>query len=177
MNCTLFHTTYSDFADGLLEEAAVVAAHRHLSECAACRRFHLSLLRGVVTLRNGPVVRPSDGFEEQLLHRLEQEALPLAPVARQWSAAAAATLVLTVVGLFVWDLAEQTYQPGPVVRTGPVPYLSPAETASAPVWLADDSGRLAFRRSVQPIVADMDSFAPFGAPARSWQSPAVWVGR
>lgn len=177
MNCSEFRDTYSDFADGLLDELAEVAAHRHLSECLTCRRFHQTLRRGVGTLQDGPSVRPSVGFEEQLLHRLEIEASPFAPAIRQWSAAAAATMVLTVVGLFVWDLAEQSGRGEPTALPGPMPFLTPAETASAPLWLADDSGRLSLRNPYRPIPADMDSFAPFGAPARSWQSPAVWVGR
>ncbi len=109
MDCTEFRAAYSDFADGLLDEIQEIAAHRHMSECPQCRRFHEALQWGVAELRKQPRVLPSDDFQERLERRIRAEASGFAPLARSWPGAAAAmlmSLTLLAAGTLGWEVAR-----------------------------------------------------------------------
>ncbi|MFI5206514.1 MAG: anti-sigma factor family protein, partial [Gemmatimonadales bacterium] len=102
MNCRQFRDAYSDFSDGLLDEAAEVRCHVHLAECPECRRFHAALRRGVMALRGLKPPSPSKDFDERLLARLSTER-PEEPGSRFLVGIAGAVLVLAVMGAVGWE--------------------------------------------------------------------------
>ena len=108
MDCNQFRAAYSDFADGFLDEVHEVAAHRHMSECPPCRRFHEALQWGVAELRRQPRVLPSVDFTERVERRIRAEASGFAPIARSWPGAAAMLMSLTLLaaGVFGWEVAK-----------------------------------------------------------------------
>ncbi len=108
MDCTEFRASYSDFADGLLDEMQEIAAHRHMSECPPCRRFHEALQWGIAELRRQPRVLPSEGFQERLERRIRAEASGFAPLAKSWPGAAAVLMSLTLIaaGTFGWEVSR-----------------------------------------------------------------------
>ena len=103
MNCHQFRAAYSDFADGLLDEAAEVAFHIHMAECAACLRFDEAVRNGVSALREMGPPTPSGEFDARLSHRLTMESLNPEPALRHWSGVASAVLILAAVGVAGWE--------------------------------------------------------------------------
>jgi len=99
MNCRRFHESFSDFADGLLDEVVEIEVRRHLAECACCRRFDAAFLAGRGALQALPPVSPSRGFGRRLRERLRHECGEGSPALGPWSGAAAALLVLALVSL------------------------------------------------------------------------------
>ena len=84
MDCARFLDSYSDFADGLLDERAEIALFDHMAECPACQRLHAAYVAGCGALRRLRDVRPAPDFGSRLSARLrhEEEATPVAgPVA------------------------------------------------------------------------------------------------
>ncbi len=106
MDCCEFREKYSDFADGLLDEEANLRARRHLSLCAACRRFDAAFRTGINTLRDLPAVEVSRSFGERLRGQLRHELVVRALAVDPLSGAIAALLVLVTIGVVTWDLAE-----------------------------------------------------------------------
>lgn len=102
MNCPEFRDAYSDFSDGLLDEAAEVRCHVHLAECPDCRRFDAALRRGLVALRGLSAPAPSEDFDERLFARLATEH-PEIPESRFLVGIAGAVLILAVVGAVGWE--------------------------------------------------------------------------
>ena len=106
MDCCEFRETYSDFADGRLEDEAELRARQHLGQCAACRRFDAAFRTGVSALRGLPAVDVSGGFANQLQGRLRHELVVRSLGVSPMSGAIAAMLVLVTIGFVTWDLAE-----------------------------------------------------------------------
>ena len=104
MNCGQFRQFYSDFTDGLLDEAEEVAFHVHMAECVDCRRFDAALEQGRFALRlmDSPVL--AGDFQSRLNDRILRENDPPAePALRQWSGMAGAMLVVAMVGVMGWN--------------------------------------------------------------------------
>lgn len=108
MVCSEFRASYSDFADGLLDEIQEIAAHRHMSECPPCRAFHAALQWGVAELRREPRVLPSEGFQERLERRIRTQESGFAPLTRSWPGAAAvlSSLTLIAAATFGWEVSR-----------------------------------------------------------------------
>lgn len=122
MHCGQFRQFYSDFTDGLLDEAEEVAFHVHMAECIACRRFDAALEQGRSALRRMEPPRADGGdFESRLFDRIlrENQAERSEPVLRQFSGMAGAVLIVAVVGVMGWN-----------VRTAMRPQTAPFRQAS-----------------------------------------------
>lgn len=167
MDCSQFRGAYSDFADGLLDEVREIAAHRHMSECPLCRRFHEALQWGVAELRRQPRVLPSDDFRERLERRIRAEASGFAPLARSWPGAAAMLMSLTLVaaGTFGWEVAR-----GLPARRQMTGATEPPVAIRAAVHPAH---RAAARSVVRDASISLDSL-DLGGPAHPGELAAVW---
>jgi len=170
MNCLQFREAYSDFTDGLLDEAAEVRCHAHLAECSDCRHFDAALRRGLRELRGLGAPRPSEGFDERLLARLAGER-PEDPESRFLIGIAGAVLVLAVVGALGWE-AHTWIEPGgpssPLAQGRPAdPYVARLAGERAGSYrsrfsvipVARDSARHAARPD-QPVELTVDWMAP-----------------
>lgn len=175
MDCCEFREKYSDFADGLLEEADEYRARQHLSECAACRRFDAAFQAGVSTLRGLPSVQVSRSFADRLRNRLRRELAVRALAVDPWSGAVGALLVVATVGVVALDLVE--------LRAAKHPGVSVAHSVDSPQATA-----LMARRDSEPypqdmfhplhpalLVADTNGALDFNHPR--FDIPAVWGGR
>ncbi|OGT94379.1 MAG: hypothetical protein A2083_10610 [Gemmatimonadetes bacterium GWC2_71_9] len=138
MNCRRFHESFSDFADGLLDEVVEIEVRRHLAECACCRRFDAAFLAGRGALQALPPVSPSRGFGRRLRERLRHECGEGSPALGPWSGAAAALLVLALVSLAALEVRshEEDLAAGADSLLIQVPG---AAMEAAVVQLADDS--------------------------------------
>ncbi len=174
MDCTDFRASYSDFADGLLDEIQEIAAHRHMSECPLCRRFHEALQWGVGELRKQPRVLPSEGFQERLERRIRAEASGFAPLAKSWPGAAAVLMSLTLLaaGTFGWEVA----------RGGPGRHEAAAETEPPVVSgiyapkVVKAARRIAAKAAGQNAAISFDSLG-LNDQAHAGEFAAVWSGQ
>jgi len=107
MTCSQFRNFYSDFADGLLDEAGEIPFHQHLHRCGACRRFHQAFRAGLDVLQDLTPVRASDDFDLRLLERIERECEGATAAAtfgrRQLASLAVALCVVVGAGVIGWQ--------------------------------------------------------------------------
>lgn len=121
MDCGLFRTLYSDFADGQLDELTEVRCHRHLAECEACRRLHTAYRAGCAVLRREPRLAPSPDFTARLDARLAGTGAERSlPALRPWAMLAAAVSVVAIITAAGWTMVE-TWPEAPlgVASAGP----------------------------------------------------------
>lgn len=181
MNCAHFREAYSDFADGLLDEAAEIRMRLHVAECCACRRFDVAFRTGVDALRDLPVVPVSAGFGSRLTRRLTYEPETEGPALCQWSGAAGALLVVVTVALASWDVAAR---PGSDAGSGGSRARDPAVAdalarAGAPPVTVRIAGDTSFSSSEPFNLFDAagDSAPLFPGGASPFETPAIFVGR
>jgi anti-sigma factor RsiW len=178
MDCCEFRERYSDFADGLLDDADEQRVRHHLARCAGCRRFDVAFQAGVSTLRGLPSVQVSRGFAERLHGRLRRELLVRALAVDPWSGAVGALLVVAIVGVVAWDVTEwRAARHAPAVAVS-APPPAPAVQSAASTAIYDSS--LYLRDTFHPwnpalLVADTAG-STAARPARL-DIPAVWGGR
>ena len=178
MDCCEFREKYSDFADGLLDDEAELRARRHLSLCAPCRRFDAAFRTGVSALRNLPSVQLSGSFGDRLRDRLGHELVVRALAVDPISGAVAAMLVMVMIGLVTWDLAElrTARRAAPTVAVSAPP---PAVRLPAPVEISLDTDQI-FHSGFHPfdpvlLAADTNPMQDTNPPR--FDVPAVWGGR
>ncbi len=172
MNCGQFRQFYSDFTDGLLDEAEEVAFHVHMAECVACQRFDAALEQGRVALRRMDSPSPSGGFEARLHDRILKECVAAAePALRQFSGFAGAVLVVAVLGVAGWH-----------VRTSLKPMPSPARRAGlnrsgaevfAPRLAGDSILRYTGRFPLIPVFTDSARLA--GRASKNTEITVDWM--
>jgi anti-sigma factor RsiW len=109
MNCGQFRQFYSDFTDGLLDEAEEVAFHVHMAECLPCRRFDAALEQGRSALRSLDRPSAAGDFHSRLYDRIVREnavaeAATAEPVLRQFSGMAGAVLIVAMVSVVGWNV-------------------------------------------------------------------------
>ncbi len=154
MNCQNFLQLYSEYADGRLTDPRAVAhVHEHLGRCARCAHHVESLERGLDALRSGDV-SPSPTFRSRLSRRLRAEVAVGDPIIPTSAGLAAAFLVATGVGLFLYETntraAEET---PPAARLAPVAF----DTFPPPVEAIDvtlppfTNSTLQFLSSQEPL--------------------------
>jgi hypothetical protein len=182
MDCCEFREKYSDFADGLLSQAAAAAARQHLMLCAPCRRFDAALHRGLSALRELPPVTLSSSFGERLKRRLRWELSVRMPLIDRCSGAVGALLLVVTVGFVAFDLA-QTHTSRHVGRATPVVArnAAPSRMSIRPVALRPTtdtaSPPLDTPHPFQTILILADTASgPFPSGVR-FDVPAVWGGR
>jgi len=167
MRCQDFRDHYSDYADGLLDEAAEVACRQHLAECSCCRRLDAAYRLGHGALQHLPRISPSIAFRHRLMERLCQERLEVAPALRQWSGVAGAVLLAAAVAVATVELSPGHAAPSAGSRsaaTGPAGFAA----RSTPAW----------KRFVVHFVHDSSPADPkrvllVGTPGDSTRNPAT----
>jgi anti-sigma factor RsiW len=180
MDCCEFREKYSDFADGQLDDEAELRARRHLSLCAACRRFDAAFRTGVRALRDLPSVDVSGTFGERLKNQIRHELTVRALAVDPLSGAIAAMLVLVTIGLVTWDLAELHAARHTVAAVAVNPMPPIAIHVPLPVQVRIDttqtSGDVSNPFDPVLLVADT-SPAPEPETTPRFDIPAVWGGR
>jgi hypothetical protein len=174
MNCQAFRDAYSDFRDGALDEAMVVACHIHVAECADCRQFDDAIRRGIDALRDLPALHVSGEFDTNLFERLAHEELPGAPAVgdrRTWPGLAGTMLILAAVGVAGWESRGWIRPPGadPRQAAGPAVRRDPFVVRFAGDTSLDYRGRF----PVIPVPRD-SGFRPT-RPAPSFEITVDWV--
>lgn len=153
MQCTDFIEGYTDFRDGLLDEARTEAHVRHIESCSACARYDRVLRGGLELLHSLPEAESSDDFMSRLQHRLYNvdQGLPDSVTNRfVGSAALAAVAGVGLLALFWLPFAasvpiELELQPvaverpsGQVAGSNELPSLFRSGPFVEPVSLLDD---------------------------------------
>jgi len=179
MDCCEFREKYSDFADGQLDAEAERRARRHLSLCPACRRFDAAFRTGVRALRDLPAVEVSRSFGERLKSQLRHELVVRALAVDPLSGAIAAMLVLVMIGLVTWDLAElhASRHAAAAVAVSPMPPA--AIHFPPPVQLRIDTTQIFgdISNPFDPVLLVADTSPVPDADAPRFDIPAVWGGR
>jgi anti-sigma factor RsiW len=175
MNCGQFRQFYSDFTDGLLDEAEEVAFHVHMAECVACRKFDLVLQQGCVALRRLQSPQPSGDFEARLYDRIVKECAELAePALRQWSGLAGAALIMAVAaaGVARWHAHAASLPVAPTARHAGM--ANPGATDPfVPRFAGDTSIRYLGRIPVLPV--SRDTLRSASRPAKSFEITVDWM--
>ena len=117
MDCAQFRNSYSDFADGLLDERAEIALYDHMSECSACQRLHAAYVAGCGALRRMRDLRPAPDFGTRLRARLRREDVAAAPVGAPLALMAGLLLVAGATASGWWLLGPSVE--APVVAAAP----------------------------------------------------------
>lgn len=123
MNCQDFLQLYCEYADGRLTDPRAVAhVHEHLGRCARCAHHVESLERGLDVLRSGDV-SPSPTFRSRLSRRLRAEVAVGDPIVPTSAGLAAALLLATGLGLFLYEAnTPATEEIPPAARLAPVAF-------------------------------------------------------
>ena len=158
MNCGQFRQFYSDFTDGLLDEAEEVAFHVHMAECLPCRRFDAALEQGRNALRSLDRPSAAGDFQSRLYDRIVREnalaeAATAEPVLRQFSGMAGAVLIVAMVSVVGWNVRSALRPVAPPFRHAGSSFglfVSPWRSDSGPAGAARSGGAAA--RDSLPLV-------------------------
>jgi hypothetical protein len=71
MDCRSFRQHHVAYLDDLLPGELLVAAERHVRECATCSAHDTAVRRSLLLVRNIPTIELSDGFAARLAARLD----------------------------------------------------------------------------------------------------------
>ena len=177
MDCRQFHETFSDFLDGLLDEAEEIHVRRHLFACEPCRRFEAAFRVGVTTLGRAPQLHVSREFGTRLAERVRRE--PLLPALVGWYGLAGGLLTATMAALLILDVMARPAQES-VTEVG----VTDSTLASAAVAPDEGVDLVTFRvaegwydlGSSDPYSTPASLYAPAAPPVR-FEVPAAWLGR
>jgi len=140
MDCKAFARLHAGFLDDTLSGVERAAMREHLSACARCARQDAEVRRALLVLKNLPPIEVSEGFQDRLRARIAAE--PSTP-ARQprtetglmkWAAAAA--LLIAVVGVQTWPAREASPSRLPAVVASVPAITDGAMDESAPAYMA-----------------------------------------
>jgi anti-sigma factor RsiW len=103
IRCHVIEANLSGWVDGALSEHEAEVVRRHLDECAACRAVERSLRELVGDLGRLPAADPVPARQwEAIRARLESQPAPAtAQGSRSWGLAAAAAVVVALIGVWV----------------------------------------------------------------------------
>ncbi len=123
INCQDFLQLYSEYADGRLTDPwAVAHVHEHLDKCDRCAHHVESLELGLDVLRSGDV-SPSPTFRSRLSRRLRAEVAIGDPIVPTSAGLAAALLLATGLGLFLYQANTPAAEEAPpAVRLAPIAF-------------------------------------------------------
>jgi len=112
MNCTRLRELYSDYADGILDEADEIAVRRHLSACPECHRLDEAFRWGVGALRGLPRLSASEDFDRRLQERIlracqDAEREPVMGLG-QLAGVAGALAVVVAAGVLGWQVRARS---------------------------------------------------------------------
>lgn len=128
LTCSAFLEAFGDYREGALRDPVLRAAvEAHLGECLRCRRLAQAMTRGLALLQHGvPEVEPSAGFQARLQERLEAEVSVGDPLVPTHAGLAAALLVVTAVGLLLYEGLGRREAAGPPVAADAAGGVAPA---------------------------------------------------
>lgn len=133
MNCEHFLESYSDYADGLLEDSAQSECTEHVDRCPSCSRYVRVMQQAVDVFRELPSAEPASDFAPRLRHRLYhvEDNIPWAAAHPGGSAAILAVAAVGLLSLFWLPFATQI----PVeVQFAPVAVQAPDVPESSPLF-------------------------------------------
>jgi anti-sigma factor RsiW len=170
MDCARFLDSYSDFADGLLDERAEIELFQHMAECPACQRLHAAYVAGCGALRRLHDVRPAPDFGSRLTARLQREESGT-PVAGPAALLAGLLLVAGAAGTGWWLIGPRTDLPM-IATSAPraIQHHSPLVVHFA----GDSSLRYPEHFTVIPVSRDLQASSPGQAPVEvtvDWMHP------
>lgn len=172
MNCSQFRQFYSDFTDGLIDEAEAVAFHIHIAECPACERFDAALRDGGRALRQLRAPTPSWDFDSRLFNRIIRECQLEEPALKQWSGLAGAVMVVAVVSLVGWEARDWLAAPPVATHQAAHPNANAVEPFLVR-FAGDTSIRYPGRLPIIPV--SRDTFRSATRPARSFEITVDWM--
>jgi anti-sigma factor RsiW len=172
MNCSQFRQFYSDFADGLIDEAEAVAFHIHMAECLACERFDAALRTGGRALRQLRAPTPSWDFDTRLFNRIIDECQHDEPALIQWSGLAGAVMVVAVVSLVGWEARGLLNPPSAATHQASHPNANAVEPFLVR-FAGDTSIRYPGKLPIIPV--SRDTFRSATRPARSFEITVDWM--
>jgi anti-sigma factor RsiW len=149
MTCAEFVERYTDFRDGLITAPRELRRfERHLSHCAACRRYDTAVRRGVLALQAAETIEPSRDFRRRLDARLKRERLARAGTSRAAGVAAA----LFIAAALALVALEGTHRPqvARAPRLPPVPFPKPVVQAGVPFVSFQDPRASVFTGNPDP---------------------------
>jgi predicted anti-sigma-YlaC factor YlaD len=105
LTCSAFLDAFSEYHEGTLRDPTLRGAvEAHLGECLRCRRLAQAMTRGLTLLQHGvPEVEPSAGFQARLRERLRAQVSVGDPLVPTHAGLAAALLVVTALGLLLYE--------------------------------------------------------------------------
>jgi hypothetical protein len=125
MNCTDFLERYSDYRDGLIEDAELwERMSQHLLSCPRCMQYDARVARGVTLFKTLSDIRPSWAFRRRLASRLADTHLVLhEPVTPAPAGIMVALMLITAAALFLWETtnAPQRVAVEPAAAEAPLP--------------------------------------------------------
>ncbi len=133
MKCEHFLESYSDYVDGLLDQAATTAFGQHVGQCPSCSNYARVMREGVDLFRELPAAEPATDFTPRLQHRLYhvEDNIPWAVAHPGGSAAVLAVAAVGLLSLFWLPFATQI----PVeVQFAPVAVDAPEVPARSPLF-------------------------------------------
>jgi anti-sigma factor RsiW len=132
MTCSHFLDRYTDFRDGLITAPRELRRfERHLATCAACRRYDITVRRGVLALQAAETIEPSPEFRRRLDARLERERRAASEVPAR-AGIAAALFVAAALALVAWEgMRRPEVARAPVLP--PVPFPKPVVQGGVPI--------------------------------------------
>lgn len=140
MNCTEFrdrHALYVDLMCSAFEENEM---REHAHRCPRCSRHDTVLRRGLLLVRNLPVIEPSRGFQQRLDARLRATAPEVAfsraraqPSFGAFAALAAGVVFITYLATGLLTRGPDPLRMAPVIAS--LPELEPAQAAT-PAFVA-----------------------------------------
>lgn len=147
MDCKEFTTKHAAFIDDTLPGFQMAAMREHLTACARCARRDAEVRRALFLLKNLPPVQVSDGFQDKLRARISAEGPAYhpkrSPYAGSMKWAAAAVLLVAVVGVRSWPGRTQTEDvtrlPAVFASLPPNAFGYGVDDESAPAYVASMS--------------------------------------
>jgi anti-sigma factor RsiW len=135
MNCLAFREAYSDWADGLLDEATEIAVRRHLASCRACRRLDEAYVAGRECLRtlSPPHVSTDLELQQRILRACAgRESAPAPANAAQLAVVAGVLVVIVSAGALGWAMRAPSAAPLESPRAASA--ASPPERRAGTDW-------------------------------------------
>ncbi len=113
MNCGDFKTNFSDYLDGELPPASVAGIESHLENCSVCSGMLNAYRSGLGSLRHSVKIEPPDDMFERVMAVVDgsgkqAKVIPMRGAARRNGLAAAAVIMLALVGSLLFTGGDRT---------------------------------------------------------------------
>lgn len=127
LTCSAFLDAFCEYQEGTLcDPVQRAAVEAHLRACLRCRRLSQTMIRGLALLQHAvPDVEPSPGFQARLEARLREQVSVGDPLVPTHAGLAAALLVVTALGLLLYEGSGRRGAPPPPVAAA-APAFAPA---------------------------------------------------